>query len=112
MLSLWPMRITVAHNKGQKEAMRLVDETSDQLLRPDVPGMLRMVDIKKNWVGNTMNFSMAAKLGFISTPLHGTVVVADKDVVIEIELPAFLTKLFPETSIRSGIETKIKGLLT
>lgn len=106
------MRITVSHNKGQKEAMRIVNETADQFLRPDMPGMLRMVDMKKSWSGNVMSFSLAAKFALMSIPLNGTITVDERDLTIDCELPAFITNLLPEKTIRTTVESKVKGLLT
>lgn len=106
------MRITVSHNKGQQEAIRIVNEASDQFLKPDLPGAFRMMDVKKSWSGNAMKFSIEAKAGFISLPLNGVITVNEKDVTIDCELPAFLTKLMPESKIRAGVENKVKGLLT
>ena len=106
------MRITVTHAKGKKEAIRIVTEASDQFVKPDLPGIFKLMDVKKSWSGNVMTFSIEAKAGFISLPLNGAVTVNDKDVIIDCELPAFLTKLMPESKIRAGVENKVKGLLT
>ena len=97
------MRITVTHTKGQKEAIRIVNEASDQFLKPDLPGVFKLMDVKKSWSGNVMKFSNEARAGFISLPLNGAITVNEKDVTIDCELPAFLTKLMPESKIRAGV---------
>jgi len=106
------MRITVTHKKTQKEVMQIVDESADQLFK-GVPGSpLQIVDYRKNWDGSLMNFSFTAKAGFLTTPLRGTVLVTERDVTVECELPALLKSFIPEQKIEEGIKSKVRGLLT
>lgn len=105
------MRITVSHNKTKEEVIKAVDQASDQVLTPVIPGPVRMTDVHKNWNGPQMNFSLTAKMGIMSTPIKGSVLVTDRDVTIECDLPSFLSRLLPESTIRTGIESKVRGLL-
>lgn len=92
--------------------MRIVDGAIDQIVRPQMAGPLQIVDTQKSWDGSTMNFSLSAKMGLFSAPIKGVVIVTDKDITIDCELPGLLGKLIPEQSVRSGIESRIRGLLT
>jgi hypothetical protein len=105
------MRVTISHDKGQKEAMRIVDQSAQDLMSGIPTGPVRITDPEKSWNGNTMNFSFRAKMGLFRTSVQGTVFVTEKDATIEIELPGFLKNLLPEDKIRAAVETKVKGLL-
>jgi hypothetical protein len=105
------MKITVSHNKGEKEAMRIVDQSSEELFKGIPAGPIQIVDQHKSWNGSTMSFSFTGKMGFFKAPISGTVLVTDKDVTIECELPGFLKKLIPEEKVRASIESRVRGLL-
>jgi hypothetical protein len=106
------MRITVTHNKTRQEAMKIIDESTDQLFA-GVPGSpLQFTDKRKHWEGSTMHFSFMGRLGFFTAPLSGTVQVTDKDVTFDIVLPDFLKKFIPEEKIKTQVEGRARGLLT
>jgi hypothetical protein len=78
-----------------------------------MPGSpVKIVDQAKHWDGSTMHFSFTGKMGVFTAPLRGTVIVTDKDVTIEAELPALLKSFIPEKQLEAGLEQRVKGLLT
>ncbi len=105
------MRVAVSHGKTKEEAVKIVNSTAEQVLRPELPGPVKMTDIQKNWQGDTLNFSLNASMGLMKTPIKGTIEVTDKDIIVEADLPSFLTKFIPESTIKTGIEGKVRGLL-
>ncbi|HUS05183.1 MAG TPA: polyhydroxyalkanoic acid system family protein [Bryobacteraceae bacterium] len=105
------MKITVSHNKGLKEAMRIVDQSSDDLFKGIPAGPIEIVDKQKSWNGSTMTFSVTGKMGFFKAPLSGTVLVTEKDVTIECELPGLLKRFMPEDKVKSNVEARVRGLL-
>ena len=106
------MRVTIAHKKGKTEATRIVNESTEELLRGMATGPVLITEMQRNWTGDVMDFSFKARMGFLSVPIAGRIEVRDTEVTIEADLPGFLTKLLPEEKIRAGIESKAKGLLT
>jgi hypothetical protein len=105
------MRVTISHDKGQKEAMRIVDQSAQDLMSGIPTGPVRITDPEKSWNGNTMNFSFRVKMGLFRTSIHGTVLVTDKDAIIDVELPGIMKTFLPEEKIRAAVETKVRGLL-
>ena len=61
------MRITIAHEKGQKEAMRIIDRSAADLVRSIPAGPVKIVDPEKTWKGNIMSFSFKGKMGFFES---------------------------------------------
>src|SRR5947199_7219412 len=106
------MRVTVSHNQTEQEVIRRIDKSVDDVLMTVPIAGVEIVDKQKRWNGNLMNFSFTGRMGFFSAPIRGTVLVTDKDVTIDVELPVFLDKLLPEAKIKGDIETRVKGLLT
>jgi len=105
------MRITVSHDKGKAEAMRAVDTATDQVLRPIFSGPLKMSDVQKQWKDSTMDFSLMAGLGAaVRVPIKGSIIVTDRDITIDVDLPTFLENLLPD-SIRTGVQSALRGLL-
>jgi Putative polyhydroxyalkanoic acid system protein (PHA_gran_rgn) len=104
------MRVTVSHNKGKQEAMRIVDDAFDQVLRPVFSGPLRMTNAQKEWSGSRLNFSMNAGVSIVQVPIRGWILVTDTDITIDIDLPMFLEKLLP-ASARSSLQSAVRGLL-
>jgi hypothetical protein len=105
------MRVTISHDKGQKEAMRIVDKSAEDLMSGIPTGPVRITEPEKSWNGNTMNFSFKAKMGLFRTSIKGTVLVTDKHATIDVELPGILKNFLPEEKIRAAVETKVRGLL-
>lgn len=104
------MRVTVSHNKGKQEAMRIVDGALDRILRPDLLFQIPMTDVARNWDGSTLHFSLVIRLA-VNVPVRGTVAVTDTEITIECQLPVLLTQFIPEKTIESGVESKVRGLL-
>ena len=106
------MRITVTHNKGLQGAKKLVDESATELFKGTPGTPVQIVDQQKRWEGDTMHYSFTGKMAFFSAPIKGWILVTEKDVTIECELPELIKKFMPEDKVRAGIESRIKGLLT
>ena len=104
------MRITVAHTKPKEEIKRTVDKSFDDLFRGIGSMPVQIVDEKRAWNGDILAFSFGAKVSLLTTPVNGTITVADRDVTIDVDF-GLMEKLLP-TSQKAAIETRIKGLLT
>jgi len=105
------MTVIVPHKKTKEQAMAQVDQASTELFAGVATGPVKLTDQKKNWQGSTMSFSVTGKMGFISVPLSGTVLVDDTNVTIECDLPPIVKNFIGEGAVRTGIEQKVKGLL-
>jgi hypothetical protein len=105
------MRVTITHNKPVEEVKTSIDRSFDQVFTSISAGFMEFTDQHRQWQGNTMVFSMTAKMGFIRTPIKGTIDVTAQDVTIDVDL-GLLGKLVPEQAVRTGIEGRVKGLLT
>ena len=106
------MRVTITHKKTKQEVMKIVDDSTEQLFQGMPGSPLKIVDYRKSWDGSLMHFSFTGKMGFLTAPLSGTVLVTEKDVTIECELPALLKSFLPEQKIEEGLKSRVRGLLT
>ena len=106
------MRITVAHGKTKAEALKSVNEAADRALSAALPGPLQISAVNKAWSGDQLNFSLTASLMGMTAPIKGFILVTDRDITIDADLPPLLTRLFPEKNIEAAAEKKIRGLLT
>lgn len=104
------MRITVSHNKGKEEAMRIVDTATDTVLRPMFSGPIQMTDVHKQWQGSKLLFSLMAGMGIARVPIKGWILATDTDITIDCDLPEFIEKILPE-SVRSKVQSAVRGLL-
>jgi len=103
------MRITIAHNKPKQEVVDSIDRGFDDVFRMEgLP--LKIVFEQKNWQGSTMTFALSAKMGFMSSPIRGTIDVTDRDVTIDANLGMF-ERFVSEEKAREVLGTKFKGLL-
>ncbi len=105
------MRVSISHNKTKEQAMRVVDKSFMDFFGGMPGGALQISDQKKAWDGSTLTFSFTAKMAFFKVPISGTTEVTDHDVIVNVDLPAFLTNMIPEAKLRAGIESNVKGLL-
>src|SRR5437764_5608557 len=105
------MRITISHNKPIQQVKDSVDHSLMQVFNGLGSGVLEIADQHHHWHGDTMAFSLTARLGFIKTPIKGTVAVTEKDVTVDVDL-GLLEKLVTQDAVRTSIEGKVRGLLT
>src|ERR1700733_11604427 len=103
------MRITIAHKKTKQEVMDSVDRGFDDAFK--MQGLPVKLDLQqKTWQGSTMTFALNAKVGFMSSPIKGTIDVTDRDVTIDADLGMF-ERLVSEEKVRGALSTRFKGLL-
>lgn len=105
------MRVTISHNKPLDQVKDAVDHSITQVFSGIGGGIIELTDQHHEWHGETMAFSMTAKIGFIKTPLKGTVAVTNSDITIDVDL-GLLDKLVPHETVRTAIEGQVRGLLT
>ncbi len=105
------VRITVAHNQSKQEVMQSVDRSFDELLRGLAMAPLQLVDERRSWQGSTLTFSMNAKLGFLTSPVKGTIEVTDRDITIATDF-GLLERLISASAVRKTVEARVRGLLT
>jgi L-serine deaminase len=105
------MTIIVPHKKTKQEAIKLVDRSVDELFSGAAGGAVEIVGLTKQWADSTMTFSLTGKVGFISVPLSGTVMVDDQNVTVNCEFPAMVKKFIGEDKLVSGIQKKLSGIV-
>jgi hypothetical protein len=106
------MRITVPHNKTKAEAIKAVEDGANRALTAALPGPLRISNVQKAWTGDQLDFSLNASLMSASAPIKGSILVTDRDITIDADIPALLSMLIPEKKIEEAAARGIKGLLT
>ena len=104
------MRITIAHNKGREQMIQMVDRAFDEVFKGVAQVPVTITHQQKSWQGPLMNFSLVAKMGFISNPISGTVTVTDSDVTLDANI-GMLGKLIPAEKIQTALQTRLRGLL-
>lgn len=103
------MRITIAHNKSKQEVIDSIDRGFDDVFRMEGLPVKLVLD-QKSWQGSTMAFALNAKVGFMSSPIKGTIAVTDRDVTIDADLGMF-GRFISEDKAREVLSTRFKGLL-
>ena len=104
------MRITISHNRSKEEVVQAIDRSFNDLFQASGGLPVRLAVEQKNWQGSTLTFAITANLGFISSPIKGTIEVTDKEVIIDADL-GILNRFVSEKTAQEMIGSKIKGLL-
>ena len=104
------MRVTISHSRPPEELKQAVDRSLDDVFRAVLVLPVQLLDEKRAWQGNTLNFSLVAKMGAISTPIKGTVEITDRDITVDVDL-GLLERLVPANKAREVLGNRIKGLL-
>ncbi len=104
------MRMTISHTKTKQEVMQLVDRSFDDLFRGIGTMPIQLVEEQRSWQGSTLSFSISAKMGFMGTPIKGTIEVTDRDLTIDADLGLF-ERLLPAAKVRDSLSSSIRGLL-
>ncbi|HTA42309.1 MAG TPA: hypothetical protein VK789_07675 [Bryobacteraceae bacterium] len=106
------MTIIIPHRTTPEKAIETIDHSWSRLFEGIGGAPIQLTDQTKNWSGRTMSFSVTARVGFIGVPISGTVSVDDVNVTVQCELPALVNKFIGEEKVRTGIEGKIRGMLS
>jgi hypothetical protein len=104
------MRVTVSHNKSKAEVRTAIDRSLADLITAAAQSPIEIAGMQKSWSGDTMMFSFTAGMGFLKTPITGSVLVGDKDVTIDVDL-GLLGNLIPEETLKKQVEGRVRGLL-
>jgi hypothetical protein len=104
------MRVTISHDKGQTEAMRLVNEGADRLFQSAGGAGIEIRNLERSWEANTLAFSFTGKMGPFTAPIRGSVIVNDQDLTVDVDL-GIVGKFMPEDKIRRSIEDGTRKML-
>ncbi len=104
------MRVTIAHSKSKQEAKDVVERSIDHIFSGFNLGAIRFTAQRKDWSGDTVTFSLMARLGLLRTAIRGLAIVTDHEVTLDVDL-GLLGKLIPDQAARTQIEGRVKGLL-
>lgn len=105
------MKVVVPHQTTIEQAILIVDRSADDLFAGAGGGAVELADRRKDWNGALMDFSLTARVGFISLPISGNVVIDEINVTVHCELPALVKTFVGEDKIRSSVERKVRGML-
>jgi hypothetical protein len=104
------VRISISHNRTKEEVVQSVDRSWDDLFREAGALPVKLTVEHRSWQGSTMTFALTAKMGFMSTPIKGTVEVTDRDVIVEADL-GMLGRFVNEKTAQQVLGSRLKGLL-
>lgn len=105
------MRISVSHNRPVEEIRRNIDRSFDDLFRGISIIPLQIEGEHRSWKDNLLTFAFTAKMGFLRSPIKGTVDVLPTEVIVDADL-GLLERLISTEQARNTIQSGIRGLLT
>jgi hypothetical protein len=104
------MRVSISHKKPKEEVIEAIQRSVKDVLQQSSSMPVKLVDPQTSWQGSTMKFSLTAKMGFISSPIKGTVEVTDQDIIIIADLGVF-ERFIPESKAKEMLTAQVHGLL-
>jgi hypothetical protein len=104
------LRITISHDHPKADMIASVDRSFNKMLQGEAGLPLRLVLKEKSWHGSILSFTLTAKMGFVSTPIKGTVEVTDHELIVDADL-GILNRLLPGKTVREVFGNRIKELL-
>ena len=73
------MRITIAHTRTKAEIIQAIDRSFADAFKNPPAGLPVQISVEQqSWAGSILTFALKAKMGFVSTPIKGTVEVTDR----------------------------------
>jgi hypothetical protein len=104
------MRLIIPHSKTKQQVKAAVERSIVQVFTGFNVGPIEFINQQKRWSGDTMMFSLTAKLGFLQTPINGSASVTDSELILDVDLGLF-GKLISEETARTEITGRTKALL-
>jgi hypothetical protein len=106
------MTIVIAHQTTAARAIEIVDSSVNSLFETVAGPHVELADKKRSWSGPAMDFSLNAKMGFISVPLSGRILVDDINVTVDCVLPALVKQFIGEEKIRAALDGKVRRMIS
>jgi hypothetical protein len=106
------MTVIIPHGTTAAKAIAIVDNSANSLFESTAGPHVQLTDKTRSWNGPTMDFGLTARVGFISVPISGTVVVDDTNVTVNCQLPALVNQFIGEEKIRAGLDRRVRAMLT
>jgi len=103
--------VVVPHNTTVEDAIGKVDRSANHLFEGAGDGFVELVDRKQSWNGPSMDFSLTARVGFISLPISGMVVIDEINVTLQCELPALAKNFLGEEKIHADLDRRVRAML-
>jgi hypothetical protein len=105
------MRITIAHTRTKAEIVQAIDRSFADAFKNPPAGLPVQISVEQqSWAGSILTFALKAKMGFVSTPIKGTVEVTDHDVTIDADL-GMLGRFISEEKAKDLLGARVKKLL-
>src|SRR5580704_7819945 len=105
------MTVVVPHHTTVDEAIGKVERSANGLFDDVGGGMVELVERRQSWNGPSMDFSLTARVGFISLAISGTVVIDEIHVTLNCELPALAKNFLGEEKIQADLDRRVRALL-
>lgn len=105
-----PVKITVSHQRSIEEVKQAINRSLDDVFTGSSAIPVKLTQERRSWQGDTLVFSLVAKMGFMSTPISGTIIVTDHDVTIDANL-GLLERLIPAAQAQQAVSSRVKALL-
>src|SRR5262245_2654284 len=105
------MRVIVPHHKTLAEVRASIDQGFDRIFTGMPLGSIQIADQQRSWTGDTLNFAFNAKAGFFDIPVKGTVKLEETQVIIDLDLPGFVSQFVADSKIQAAVESQVRGLL-
>jgi hypothetical protein len=102
--------VVVPHRTTVEDAMGIVDRSANGLFDDVGGGMVELVERKQSWNGPSMDFSLIARVGFISLPISGMVVIDEINVTLHCELPALAKNFLGEEKICADLDRRVRAM--
>jgi len=104
------MTVIVPHGKTKETALPIVDGSLEKIIEGIGGGTLEIGNLRKTWDGPRMDFSLVAKLGFITIPISGSALVDPANVTINLVLPQMVNTFMGPDKVRRSVEEKFRLL--
>lgn len=97
------MQIVFNHGTDKRTAAVKIDQFLDELTKREFPAGVKIMNSKKAWNGDRMDFMFQARKGFFGATVKGMISMHDSQVILQSDLPGFVTSFVSETKIRQVI---------
>lgn len=95
-------------HKTDKETARLrLDAYIEKLNNIKLPGNFSIVDLKKSWTKDEMQFSLNLKSGILDRRIQGVAQLDDSKVILEAELPTVVKNFIKDENLEALVRQHI-----
>ena len=106
------MIIKLIHTLEKNDVKQRIESFLNDQIGKSMPHGIEVLNPQKRWDADVLHTSFKAKRGFLSVEIKGKITVDEKQIEMDIIIPAIVSSFVKEEEIKNALTKGAKSMLT